>query len=100
MICHYRNGISCGENTMEFEDQSAIRGKLNSNRIRPSWSHILGILGKGKNVERERRRRIRRRRRERKKRKVWIVGFVWIVWITMGLYGFFDFCMDISLFHF
>ena len=29
--------------------------------------------------------------------------FVWIVWMAMilyGRYGFLDFCMDISLFHF
>ena len=33
---------SCGANRREFEDQRAIKGKLNSNGIRPSWSLILG----------------------------------------------------------
>ena len=42
---------------MEFEDQSAIRGKFNSNEIRPSWSHILGIFGRAKKEEEEVRRR-------------------------------------------
>ena len=50
MICYYKNSISCGTNRREFEDQSAIKGNLDSNGIRPSWSHILGIFGKGKNV--------------------------------------------------
>ena len=28
MRCYYRNGISCGENRRELEDQSVIKGKI------------------------------------------------------------------------
>ena len=89
MTDYYINSIICGANRREFEDQSVIKGKLKSNGIRPNWSLILGEEESKKNVERGR--RGRRKRKERKPRKVWI---------EMVLYGYLDFYMDISLFHF
>ena len=58
---------SCGANRRELEDQSAIKGKLKSNEIRPSWSLILG----------EQKREDERRREEEEKKCMETI-FVWI----------------------
>ena len=55
MIGYYRNGIICGANRREFEDQSVIKGKLDQIGIRPIKVSHLGILG-GHFVKRERKR--------------------------------------------
>ena len=67
MICYYRNGISCGANRMEFEDQIVIRGKkLKSNRDKTTWSNDLG---KNQNFENECYGFYVKRGEEKKKRK-------------------------------
>ena len=35
MRCYFKNGISCGTNRRDFEDQSVIKGKLDQIGIRP-----------------------------------------------------------------
>ena len=107
MICYYRNDISCGANRMEFKDQIVIRGKLDQIGVRPiRVSHFGDFWRALREEEEEKRRRIEEEKKKRKKKKkkkkkkrkgTDCYGFVWI---TMGLYGFVDFCMDISLFHF
>ena len=83
MRCYYRNDISCGANRREFEDQRVIKGKLDQNGIRPSWSLILegvlGLLSKERRIEEEEEEEKKKRKKKKKKR---ISG------------------MDISLFHF
>ena len=81
MIRYYKNRISCGANRREFEDQSAIKGNLDSNEIGPSWSHILGIFGKGKNVEKKKKKKKKKRRRRRRKKAKKGMD------ISMDLYG-------------
>ena len=96
MICYYRNNISYGANRREFEDQSVIKGKI---RIKWDKTKLVSHLGEGesfyvKRGEEKKKRKTRRRRGRRRRRREFQV------WITMGLYGFVDFCMDISLFPF
>ena len=88
---YYRNGISCGANRREVEDQGVMKGKLKIKKgIRPSWSLILEEASTRRRREEKRR---GRRRRRRRKGKVSI-----LVWIAMILYRIV--CMGISLFHF
>ena len=62
MRCYYKNGISCGANRREFEDQSVIKGKLDQIGISPiRVSHFKDFFG-GHFVKRERKRERRRRR--------------------------------------
>ena len=84
MRCYYRNGISCGANRREFEDQSVIKRKIKINGIRPSWSLILGHWRASTRRKQKSRKRGRRRRRR---------GFQ--IWISMVLYGFVNICMDL-----
>ena len=86
MRCYYRNGISCGANRREFEDQSVIKGKI---KIKWDKTKLVSHLGDWEGFyvkigEEKRRRRGRRRRRR---------GFQ--VWIAMDLYGFVNICMDL-----
>ena len=37
---------------------------------------------------------------KKKDKRISGMDYYGLVWITMGLYGFLDFCMDISFFHF
>ena len=92
MRCYYRNGISCGANRREFEDQRVIKGKLKSNGIRPSWS----LIWERRRLLREEEKEERKEEKKKKKKKgMDCYGFVWIsmdcygfVWIVMVLYGF------------
>ena len=84
---------SCGANRMEFEDQSAIKGKFEQIGIRPIRVSYFGhFFLKSKNIERGRRRRRRRKRRRRRRRKVWnLYGN----YLSMELlYGWLCFCME------
>ena len=85
MRCYYRNGISCGTNRREFEDQSVIKEILDQIGIRPIRVSHFGIFG-GHFVKREKKRRRRGRRRRRR-------GFQ--EWIAIVLYGFVNICMDL-----
>ena len=82
MRCYYRNGISCGANRREFEDQSVIKGKI---KIKWDKTKLVSHLGdlEGFYVKRgeEKKKRKKRKGRRRKRR-----GFQ--VWIAMVLYGF------------
>ena len=86
MRCYYRNGISCGVNGREFEDQSVIKGKIKIKWDKTKLVSHLGVGG-GHFVKRENRRRRRGRIRRRRGFHVWIAmvlyGFVNICWICM-----------------
>ena len=83
MRCYYRNGISCGANRREFEDQSVIKGKLDQIGIRPIRVSHFGDFWRAFREERKEEKKRRRRRRR---------GFQ--VWIAMVLYGLLWISMD------
>ena len=66
MRYYYRNGINCGANRREFEDQSVIKGKSKSNGIRPSWSRMRYFLIP---IWRAKKKKCKERRRKKKKKK-------------------------------
>ena len=79
MRCYYRNGISCGANIREFEDQSVIKGKLDQIGIRPiRVSHFEDFW-----------RAFCEERKEEKKKSIsgmdcmGLYGLHGLVWITM-----------------
>ena len=86
MRCYYRNSKSCGANRREFEDQSAIKGKLDQmGEYQVGLSFRKGARALREERKRERNRKRRRRRRRRRRGKVCIL---------MGLYGFVWNCME------
>ena len=93
---------SCGANKREFEDQSAIKGKL-----RPNWdkTKLVSHFGRVKKKREEEERRREKVEEGEKKGKgmetMNFYGFVWklwfcmeLVWIVRVLYGLKWFCMD------
>ena len=95
MRCYYRNGISCGANRREFEDQSVIKGKLDKIGIRPIRVSHFGDFWRAFREE--------RRREEEEGEENFRYG---LLWFCMNLYGLLWISMDfltfvwISLFHF
>ena len=99
MRCYYRNGISCGANIREFEDQSVIKGKI---KIKWDKTKLVSHLGdwEGFYVKRreEKRREKKKKRKKRRRRgfQVWItMGLYGLLWICEHLYGLLWFCMDL-----
>ena len=90
MICYYRNGISCVANRREFEDQSEIKGKLYQIGIKAiRVSHFGDFFWRAFREERKKESKEENKKKNIRKAKK-----------GMDEYGFLDFCMDISLFHF
>ena len=86
MRCYYKNGISCGANRRELEDQSIIKGKLYQIGIRPIRVSHFGDFwrafreeGKEKRKE-ERKKEKKKKKKKRKKAKKGMdcYDFVWI----------------------
>ena len=98
MRCYYRNGISCGANRREFEDQSVIKGKLDQIGIRPIRVSHFGDFWRAFREE---------MRREEEEEEEGEENFRYgLLWFGMDLYGLLWISMDfltfvwISLFHF
>ena len=91
MICYYRNGISCGANRREFEDQSVIKGKIKIKWDKTKlvshlgdWEGFYVKIGKEKNKS-----------KKKKKKRVSGMDCYGFVWIVMDLYGLQWICMDL-----
>ena len=68
MRCYYRNGISCGANRREFEDQSVIKGKLNQIGIRPIRVSHFGDFWRAFREERKEKRKEEKNKKKKKKK--------------------------------
>ena len=69
MICYYRNGISCGANRREFEDQSVIKGKLDQIGIRLIRVSHFGDFWRAFLEERKEERKEEKKKKKKKKKK-------------------------------
>ena len=91
MRCYYRNGISCGANRREFEDQSVITGKI---KIKWDKTKLVSHLGdwKGFYVKRGEEKKKRKKKKEKRISSMDCYGFVWICEHLYGFlwYGFLD----------
>ena len=91
MRCYYRNGISCGANRREFEDQSIIKGKLDQNGIRPiRVSHFGDFLRAFREERKEERKEEKKKKQQKKKKRISGMDYYGFVWIYELLYGFLD----------
>ena len=90
MRCYYRNGISCGANRREFEDQSVIKGKIDQIGIRPiRVSHFKGFL-EGISLRKKGR---EKRREEEEEEEEGEEDFRYgLLWVCMDFYGFVWIC--------
>ena len=88
MRCYYRNGISCGANRREFEDQSVIKRKLDQIGIRPIRVSHFGDFWRAFREERKE----EKKKKKKKKKRISGMDYYELVWIVR--------LMDISLFHF
>ena len=80
MRCYYRNGMSCGANRREFEDQSVIKGKI---KIKWDKTKLVSHLGDWegfyvKRREEKRREEKRRRRGRREGEEDFRYGLLWV----------------------
>ena len=91
MRCYYRNGISCGANRRDFEDQSVIKGKI---KIKWDKTKLVSHNGdwEGFYVKRGEEKKKGKKKKEERISCMGCYGFVWIcehlykfVW-----YGFLD----------
>ena len=78
MRCYYRNDISCGANTREFEDQSVIKGKI---KIKWDKTKLVSHLGDWGYVKRG-------ELKKKKEKKILGMDCYGFVWICEHLYGF------------
>ena len=62
MICYYRNGLSCGANRREFEDQSVIKGKLDQIGIKPIRVSHFGDFWRAFHEERKKEKKKKNKR--------------------------------------
>ena len=68
MRSYYRNGISCGANRREIEDQSGIKGKLDQIGIKPiKVSHFGDFWRAFREEKKEGRKEEKKKRRKAKK---------------------------------
>ena len=86
MRCYYRNGISCGANRREFEDQSVIKGKI---KIKWDKTKLVSHLGdwKGFYVNRGEEKK-KKKKKKKKEKRISGMDFYGLVWICEHLYGF------------
>ena len=92
MRCCYRNGISCGANRREFEDQSVIKGKLYQIGLKPIRVSHFGDFWRIFREERKEEKKKRKKKKERRISGMDCYGFVWICEHLNGFvwYGFLD----------
>ena len=89
MRCYYRNGIGCGANRREFEDQSVIKGKI---KIKRDKTKLVSHLGDWEGFYVKRREEKKKKKKEKRISGMDCYGFVWICEHLYGFvwYGFLD----------
>ena len=87
MRCYYRNGISCGANRREFEDQSVIEGKI---KIKWDKTKLVSHLGDWEDFYVK-----RGEEKNKKEKRISDMDYYGFVGIYEHLYGLLWFCMDL-----
>ena len=83
MRCYYRNGLSCGANRREFENQSVIKGKI---KIKWDKTKLVSHLGDWEDFY-VKKGEEKKKRKKKKEKRISSIDYYGFVWIAMDLYG-------------